>query len=61
MRLSEACRDAPGVGALVRGFHLCGGCSDGGRQVGIPKGRSALWGPQLCGVGGICRSEECAE
>ena len=61
MRLSEARLEAPDVGALVRGAHPCGGGFAGGGQVGVPKGRPALQGPQLCGVGGVCRVEECAE
>ena len=61
MRLSEARLEAPDVGALVCGLHPSGGGFAGGGQVGIPKGRPALWGPQLCGVGGVCRVEECAE
>ena len=52
MRLSEARLKAPDVGALVRGADPCGGGFTGGGQVGIPKGRPALRGPQLCGVGG---------
>ena len=60
MRLSEACLEAPDVGALVRGVHVCGGGIDGGGQVGVPKGRPALEGPQLGGRGGTCWVEECA-
>ena len=61
MRLSEARLEAPDVGAVVRGAHLCGGGVTRGRQVGVPKGRTALQGVQLCGVGGVCRVEECAD
>ena len=52
MRLSEARLEAPDVGALARGVHPCGGDFVGGVQVGVPKGRPALRGPQLRGVGG---------
>ena len=52
MRLSEACLEAPDVGALVCGVHLCGDGFAGGRQVGVPKGSPALRGPELCWVGG---------
>ena len=61
MRLSEACLDASDVGALACGVHLGGGGFVGGGQVGVSKGRPALWGPQLRGVGGVRRIEECAE
>ena len=61
MRLSEARLEGSDVGALVRGVHPCGGGFVGGGQVGVPKGRQALRGPQLCGMGGVCRVEECAE
>ena len=61
MRLSEARLEASDVGALMRGVHLCSGGFVGGGQVGVPKGRPALRGLQLCGVGGMCRVEECAE
>ena len=30
MRLSEACREVPDLGALVHGVHLCGGSFSGG-------------------------------
>ena len=59
--LSEARLEASDVGALVREAHPCGGGLVGGVQVGIPKGRSALRALQLCGVGVVCRVEECAE
>ena len=49
MRVSEARLENPYVGALVRGAHPCSGGFTGGGQVGVPKGRSALRGPQLCG------------
>ena len=52
MRLSEACLEASDIGALVRGVHPRGGGFVGGSQVGVPKGRPSLWGPQLRGVGG---------
>ena len=52
MRLSEACLQASDVGALVSGVHPCGGGFVGGGQVGVPKGRPALRGSQLRGVGG---------
>ena len=61
MRLSEERLDASDVGALVRGVHPCGGGFIGGGQVGVPKGRPALRGPQLRGVRGVCLVEECAE
>ena len=61
MRLSEACLEASDVGVLVRGVHPRGGGCVRGGQVGVPKGRSALWGPQLRGVGGVCRIADCAE
>ena len=61
MRLSEACLEASDVGALVLGVHPRGGGFVGGGQVGVPKGRQALWGPQLRGMEGVCRVEECAE
>ena len=61
MRLSEARLGAPDVGALVRGAHPRGSGFAGGGQVGVPKGRSALWGLQLRGVGGVCLVEEYAE
>ena len=57
--LSEAHLQAPDVGALVCGAHLCGGGFAGSGQVGIPKGRPALWGLHLRGLGGVCRVEEC--
>ena len=61
MRLSEACLEASDVGALVRGVHPRGGGFVGGGQVGVPKGRPALRGPQLRGFGGVCRVEDCVE
>ena len=61
VHLSEACLEASDVGTLACGVHPLGGGFVGGSQVGVPKGRSALQGPQLRGVGGLCRSEECAE
>ena len=54
MSPSEACLEASDVGALVRGVHLHGGRFVGGGQVGVPKGRPALRGPQLRGFGGEC-------
>ena len=61
MRLSEARLQAPDVGALVRGAHPCGGGFAGGGQVGVLKGRPAIQGLQLRGVGCVCRVEDCAE
>ena len=59
--LPEARLEASDVVALVREAHPCGGGLVGGCQVGVPKGRPALWGLQLCGLGVVCRVEECAE
>ena len=59
--LSDARLEASDVGALVREAHPCGGGLVGGGQVGVPKGRPALWGLQLCGVGVVCWVGECAE
>ena len=59
--LSEARLKASDVGALVREAHPCGGGLVGGGQVGVPKRRPALRGLQLCGVGVVCRVDECAE
>ena len=61
VRLSEARLEASDVGALVREAHSRGGGLVGGGQVGVLKGRPALRGPQLRGVGVVCRVEECAE
>ena len=61
VRLSEARLEASDVGALVCEAHSRGGGLVGGDQVGVPKGRPALWGPQLGGVGVVCRLGECAE
>ena len=61
VRLSEARLEASDVGALVREANLRGGGLVRGGQVGVPKGRPALRGPQLRGVGVVCRVEECAE
>ena len=61
VRLSEARLEASDVGALVRAAHPRGGGLIWGCQVGVPKGRPALQGPQLRGVGVVCRVEECAE
>ena len=52
MRLSEACLEAPDVGAWVHGVHQFGGGFTGGGQLGLPKRCPALRGPQLCGAGG---------
>ena len=57
----EARLEASDVGFLVREAHLCGGGLIGGVQVGVPKRRPALRGRLLCGVGVVCRVEECAE
>ena len=59
--LSEARLKASDIGALVREAHPCGGGPVGGGQVGALKGRPALRGLQLCGVGVVCWVEECAE
>ena len=61
MRLSAACLEASDVSALVRRVHQCGGGFAGSGQVGVPKGRPALRGPQLCRFGGVSQVEECAE
>ena len=61
MRLSEECLEGSDVGALVRRVHPCGGGLVGGGQVGVPKGRPALPGPQLRGLGGVFRVGECGE
>ena len=61
VRLSEARLEACDAGALVREAHPHGGGLIGGGQVGVPKGRPALRGPQLRGLGVLCRVEECAE
>ena len=61
MRLSEARLEASDIGALVRGIHPCGSGFVWGSQVGVLKGRPALWGRQLRGVGGVCRVEECTK
>ena len=61
MCLSEERLDASDVGALVRRVHPRGTGFVQGCQGGVPKGSPALRGPQLCGVGGLCRVEECAE
>ena len=59
--LSEARLGASDVGELVREAHPCGSGPVGGGQVGVLKGRPAFRGLQLCGVGVVCRVEECAE
>ena len=59
--LSEACLEASDVGALVREAHPRGVGLVGGGQVGVPKRHPALRGPQLRGVGLVCRVEEHAE
>ena len=51
MCLWEACLEASDVGALVREAHPRGGGLVGGGQVGVLKGRPALRGLQLRGVG----------
>ena len=61
MRLSEARLEAPDVGALVCRAHPCGSGFPAGGQVGVSKGRRALWELQLRGMGGLCWVEECAE
>ena len=59
--LLEARLEASDVGFLVREAHPRGGGLVGGGQVGVPKRRPALRGRLLCGVGVVCRVEECAE
>ena len=59
--LLEARLEASDVGFLVREAHPRGGGLVGGGQVGVPKRRPALRGLLLCGVGVVCRVEECAE
>ena len=59
--LLEARLEASDVGFLVREAHPRGGGLVGGGQVGVPKRRPALRGRLLCGVGSVCRVEECAE
>ena len=59
--LLEARLEASDVGFLVREAHPCGGGLVRGGQVGVPKRRPALRGLLLCGVGVVCRVEECAE
>ena len=59
--LLEARLEASDVGFLVREAHLRGGGLVRGGQVGVPKRRPALRGRLLCGVGVVCRVEECAE
>ena len=59
--LLEARLEASDVGFLVPEAHPCGDGLVGGGQVGVRKRRPALWGLLLCGVGVVCRVEECAE
>ena len=59
--LLEARPEASDVGALVRKAHPCGGGLVGGGEVGVPKRRPALRGLLFCGLGVVCRVEECAE
>ena len=59
--LLEARLEASDVGLLVREAHPRGRGLVGGGQVGVPKRRPALRGRLLCGVGVVCRVEECAE
>ena len=59
--LLEARLEASDVGLLVREAHPRGGGLVGGGQVGVLKRRPALRGRLLCGVGVVCRVEECAE
>ena len=56
--LLEARLEASDVGFPVREAHPCGGGLVGGGQVGVPKTRPARL--LLCGVGVVCRVEECA-
>ena len=58
--LSEARLEASDVGALVREAHPCGDGPVWGGHLGVLKGRPALRQLQLCGVGVVCRVEECA-
>ena len=59
--LLEARLEASDVGFLVPEAHPCGGGLVRGSQLGVPKRRPALQGLLLCGVGVVCRVEECAE
>ena len=59
--LLEARLEASDVGFLVREAHPCRSGLVGGGQVGVLKRRPALRGLLLCGVGVVCRVEECAE
>ena len=59
--LLEALLEASDVGFLVPEADPCGGGLFRGGQVGVPKRRPALRGLLLCGVGVVCRVEECAE
>ena len=61
MCLLEARLEASDVGLLVSEAHPCGGGLVGGGQVGVPKRRPALRWLLLCGVGVVCRVEECPE
>ena len=61
MCLLEARLEASDVGLLVREAHPRGGGLVGGGQVGVPKRSPALRGRLLCGLGVVCRVEECAE
>ena len=60
-RLSKARLEASDVGAMVCEAHSRGVGLVGGGQVGFSKGRPALRGPQLRGMGVVCWVEECAE
>ena len=59
--LLEARLGASDVGFLVREAHPRGSGLVGGGQVGVPKRHPALRELLLCGVGVVCRAEECAE
>ena len=61
MRLSEARLEAPNVGALVRGPIRAVVVSLGSVRWASRKDAQPSGGPQLCGVWGVCRIEECAE
>ena len=59
--LLEARLEASDVSFLVREAHPCGGGLVRGGQVGVLKRRPALRRLLLCGLGVVCRVEECAE
>ena len=59
--LLETRPEASDVAFLVREAHPRGGGLVRGGQVGVRKRRPALRELLLCGVGVVCRVEECAE